>query len=258
MQNSLPRLNLSTTHKQMGKKVAQQIAKLVTDKPDAVIGLATGSTPDPMYKELIRMHKENGLDFSRVRFFNLDEYVGLPYDRPQSYHYEMREKFFKHINAKPENIHIPDGMAEDLQAACADYEKAIRDAGGIDLQILGIGETGHIGFNEPGTPFDAITHISRLSEKTRADNARFFGGDKNKVPTQAITMGLKTITAAKQIILMANGEHKGNIVREAMTTTPNQEVPASILQQVADKVTFFLDRAAAKHFKPYQQLFSVR
>ena len=162
---------------------ARIIAKLVRTRPDCVLGLATGSTPIATYRELVRLHREESLDFSKVTTFNLDEYVGLPPSHPQSYHAFMDEHLFGHINIVRENIHIPDGMAEDIPAECARYEAAIVAAGGIDLQLLGIGTDGHIGFNEPTSSLASRTRIKTLTQQTRADNARFFEGDLSKVPT---------------------------------------------------------------------------
>ena len=154
---------------------AKIIAQLVRRKPDAVLGLATGSTPLATYRELVRMHREDGLDFSRVRTFNLDEYVGLPHEHPQSYHAFMQENLFRYINVPRENIRIPNGLAVDVAAECAAYEQAIRAVGGIDLQVLGIGTDGHIGFNEPSSSLASRTRIKTLTARTRSDNARYFG-----------------------------------------------------------------------------------
>ena len=193
---------------------ARIVARLVREKPNAVIGLATGSTPLMLYRELIRLHKEEGLDFSQVTTFNLDEYVGLEKEHEQSYHTFMRENLFSQINIKPENVHIPDGMAEDIPVSCAVYEQAIVHAGGIDLQVLGIGSDGHVGFNEPTSSFASRTRIKTLTQQTVADNARFFGGDESKVPHHCITMGIGTIMDARMNVILAFGENKAEAVAD--------------------------------------------
>ena len=208
---------------------ARIIAQLVRRKPDAVLGLATGSTPLAMYRELVRMHCEDGLDFSRVRTFNLDEYVGLPHEHPQSYHAFMRENFFRHINVPRENIRIPNGLAADVPAECAAHEAAIRAAGGIDLQVLGIGTDGHIGFNEPSSSLASRTRIKTLTERTRSDNARFFGS-ADEVPIHVITMGVGTIMDARQVLMLAFGERKAKAIADAVEGPIMAMNPASILQ----------------------------
>ena len=208
---------------------ARIIAQLVRRKPDAVLGLATGSTPLPMYRELVRMHREDGLDFSRVRTFNLDEYVGLPHEHPQSYHAFMWENVFRHLNVPRENIRIPNGLAADVPAECAAYEAAIRAAGGIDLQVLGIGTDGHIGFNEPSSSLASRTRIKTLTERTRSDNARFFGS-ADEVPIHVITMGVGTIMDARQVLMLAFGERKAKAIADAVEGPIMAMNPASILQ----------------------------
>jgi glucosamine-6-phosphate deaminase len=246
-QPKTPHANISLTYDSMSKKAAQEIAKLLREKPDAVLGLATGSTPIGMYEELVRMHREEGLDFSKATFFNLDEYVNLPKDHPESYYSFMQQHLFSKINANPSRIHIPNGNAPDLDKECLDYEAKIKAAGGIDLQVLGIGGNGHIGFSEPGTPFSLRTHKTTLTEQTRKDNARFFDGDINKVPTHALSMGPATIMDAKRVILLANKESKLDAVHKSMTGPVTEEVPASILQRHPN-VTFYLDKTATKGF----------
>jgi glucosamine-6-phosphate deaminase len=209
---------------------ARIIAQLVRRKPDCVLGLATGSTPVATYKELIRMHREEGLDFSHVTTFNLDEYVGLPPEHAQSYHEFMRENLFRHINVNPQRIHIPNGMAADVPRQCAEYEESIRAAGGIDLQILGIGSDGHIGFNEPTSSLASRTRIKTLTERTRQDNARFFDNDLSQVPMHCITMGVGTIMECRQVLLLAFGANKANAVAEAVEGPISAMNPASILQ----------------------------
>ncbi len=208
---------------------ARVIAQIVRGKPDAVLGLATGGTPLALYRELARMHREEQLDFSRVTTFNLDEYVGLHADHPASYHSFMHGNFFHHVNIAPERIHIPDGMAEDVPAYCRAYEEAIRSAGGIDAQVLGIGGDGHIGFNEPSSSLASRTRIKTLTPQTRRDNARYFGGE-GEVPQHVITMGVGTIMDARQVVLLAFGKNKARAVAEAAEGPVTASVPASILQ----------------------------
>jgi len=204
---------------------ARIIAGLLRKKPDAVLGLATGSTPLPLYKRLIGMD----LDWSGVTTFNLDEYIGLPREHPQSYHSFMWENLFHHINIRPENIHIPDGNAEDIPGFCGEYEKRIHNSGGIDLQVLGIGTDGHIGFNEPTSSLASRTRIKTLTQQTIADNARFFGSEED-VPRHVITMGIGTIMEARQNLLLAFGENKAQAFAEAVEGPITSVNPASILQ----------------------------
>jgi len=210
-----------------------------------VLGLATGNTPLPLYRELIRLHREEGLSFRNVTSFNLDEYVGLERDHPQSYRSFMHRHLFDHIDLPAQNIHLPPGgvLTDQIPARCTAYEASIAQAGGIDLQILGIGRTGHIGFNEPGTHIDSRTQMIELDAVTRQDAAPTFGGIAN-VPTHAITMGCGTILAARQIALLAWGSNKAAIVRKAIEEPVTDQVSASFLQ-THRAATFFLDRAAA-------------
>jgi glucosamine-6-phosphate deaminase len=231
-----------------GHAAAQLVAEQLRAKPDTVLGLPTGDSPRTLYDELIRMHREEQLDFSRVTTFNLDEYLGLPADHPCSFHRFMHRHLFAHINARPERLHLPDGMAAEPAAHAAAYEQAIRDAGGIDLQILGIGANGHVGFNEPGTAFDSRTGVRWLAAQTRLDNARFFDGDRRQVPQHALSMGLGTIMEARRCLLLAAGEHKAAAVAAAVKGPVTSAVPASILQDHRD-VLFFIDEAAASGLK---------
>lgn len=208
---------------------ARIIAQLVRRKPDAVLGLATGSTPLATYRALVHMHRTEGLDFSRVTTFNLDEYVGLPAEHPQSYHAFMEEHLFRHLNVPRDRIHIPDGLAADVPEECAGYEAAIVAAGGIDLQILGIGTDGHIGFNEPSSSLASRTRIKTLTAQTRQDNARFFGSAA-EVPLHVITMGVGTIMDARQVLLLAFGERKARAIADAVEGPITAMNPASILQ----------------------------
>ncbi len=218
-----------------------------------VLGLATGSTPVGLYRELIRLHKESGLDFSRVVTFNLDEYYPLTATDPHSYHRWMDETFFQHVNINPANIHIPDGMTpqQEVEDYCAGYEQQIRRAGGIDLQILGIGRSGHIGFNEPGSTRHSRTRAVTLDPVTRRDAAGDFFGEEN-VPHQALTLGVGTILEARKIVLMAFGEHKAPIVHKAVEGETSESISASFLQKHPD-TTFLLDQPAAAQLTPVRR-----
>jgi len=204
---------------------ARIIARLLREKPDAVLGLATGSTPLLLYRQLVELR----LDWSRVRTFNLDEYVGLPRKHAQSYHSFMWQNLFRHVNITKENVHIPDGNAKDIPAFCARYEQQIRAAGGIDLQVLGVGTDGHIGFNEPTSSLASRTRIKTLTPQTVRDNARFFGSEAG-VPRHVITMGIGTIMEARQIVLLAFGSQKAKAIAEAVEGPISANNPASILQ----------------------------
>lgn len=227
---------------------AHVVARLVREKPNAVLGLATGSTPLPLYQELIRMHKEEGLDFSKIITFNLDEYIGLPRDHAQSYHTFMWENLFRHININPDLVHIPDGMTDDVPAFCEAYEQQIVEAGGIDLQILGIGSDGHVGFNEPTSSFASRTRIKTLTKQTVVDNARFFDGDESQVPRHCITMGVGTIMDARMNLLLAFGVNKAEAIADSVEGPVAAMMPASILQHHRC-AKFFIDEAAASKLK---------
>lgn len=219
---------------EMGKVAADEFEAVIHAKPACVIGLATGSTPLPLYRELIAREKAGKLDFSRVRSANLDEYKGLAPDHPQSYRRFMQENLFDHISIKPENTIVPDGLAEDVQAMCEAYERKIEDWGGVDCQLLGIGHDGHIGFNEPGEAFELETHCVNLTAETIEANKRFFDGNVDLVPKQAYTMGIKTIMQARKVLMVANGKGKAEIVKKAFFGPVTPEVPASILQMHPD------------------------
>lgn len=238
------RVIITKDYDAMSRRAAKFVRELIERKPDAVIGFATGSTPIGLYKELIRMHKEEGIDFSKIVTFNLDEYIGLPKDHPQSYHTFMWENLFKHINVNPSNVHIPDGTVPDVEAYCQWYEERIKKFGGIDLQILGIGRDGHIGFNEPGSSLGSRTRVKTLARETIEDNARFFDGDINKVPRQAITMGVGTIMEAKILLLLASGRNKAEAVKRTVEGPITAMVPASIMQ-LHPKAILVLDEEAA-------------
>lgn len=238
---------IKDTYEELSESAALLVAQTLQFKQDAVLGLATGSTPLGVYCELIRMHKDDGLDFSQVTTFNLDEYLGLPDSHPQSYHHFMQENLFQHINVLRARTHVPSGVAEDVGAYCKRYEQQIRDAGGIDLQILGIGSDGHIAFNEPGSPLDSRTRVEQLTQQTIQDNSRFFDRIED-VPTQAITMGVGTILEAKKIILLATGASKADAVAAAIEGPVSSACTASALQTHPD-VTILLDHDAASRLK---------
>jgi glucosamine-6-phosphate deaminase len=241
------RVIVTKDYDEMSRKAAKIIAEQVKRKPSSILGLATGSTPLGTYKELIRMHREEGLDFSKIVTFNLDEYYGLAPNHPQSYHYFMFENFFNHININSKNVHIPDGLAKDVKAFCEKYEEEIKKAGGIDLQILGIGRDGHIAFNEPGAPLMGRTTLIALAEETIRDNARFFKSEE-EVPRLAITMGCGTIMEARKIILLANGEGKADAIAATVEGPITSQITASILQMHSNTIVI-VDEAAASKLK---------
>lgn len=228
---------------EVAKVGAEIFAAAISKKPDIVLGLATGGTPVGMYKELIRMHKEQKLDFNRVKSFNLDEYAGLSGEHDQSYRYFMNHNLFNHININKANTRVPDGKAKDFKASCQQYEEAIKASGGVDLQLLGIGSNGHIAFNEPGSAQDSRTRIVDLKESTIKDNARFFK-DESEVPRQAVTMGIGTILEAKRIVLLATGGNKKDALVKSVKGPLSDKVPVSFLQKHPN-CTFIVDREAA-------------
>ncbi len=237
------------SHEDLARSVAETVAALIRQRNSfgqkTVLGLPTGSTPQGVYRELIHMHREQGLDFSNVVVFSIDEFYGLRADSPQSHRTQMQQRFFRHVNLRPENIHFPDGSVplEQVEEECRQYEERIQRAGGVDLMLLGIGRDGHIGFNEPYSPRQGRTQLVTLDPGTRADLANQFFGKEN-VPTQAITMGLGTILEARKIILMALGEHKAEVVRKAAEEPAGEHLPASLLRHHSD-AAFLLDEAAA-------------
>ncbi|KEI97273.1 glucosamine-6-phosphate deaminase [Clostridium botulinum A2B7 92] len=239
------RIIVVDNYEEMSKKAAAMIASQVILKPDSVLGLATGDTPIGMYKEIIDIYKNEKMDFSKVRTFNLDEYYGLNRENPQSYYYYMMNNLFNHVNIDENNINIPNGMADNIEIECKEYERKIDKAGGIDLQILGIGVNGHIGFNEPNISFESETHLVNLNEKTIESNSRFFSS-KEEVPTKAISMGIKSIIHSKKIILLACGSAKSNAVSKAINGKINPNIPASILQLHRDVVVIIDKEAASK------------
>lgn len=226
----------------MSRKAANIISAQIIMKPNCVLGLATGSSPLSTYAQLIDWYKKGDLDFSKVSSVNLDEYKGLAPENEQSYHYFMKTNFFDHINIDPKNTHIPDGMEADSKKACRRHNEIIRSLSGIDLQLLGLGLNGHIGFNEPGASFEKETHCVNLTPSTIQANSRFFASI-DEVPTQAYTMGIKSIMMAKKILIIVSGEKKAEIVAKAFLGPVTPEVPASILQMHPD-VTLVGDEAA--------------
>ena len=228
------------TEENIAKRAAQRYVEILSAKPDAVLGFATGSTPLGLYAELAKLCAAGKLSFREVTTFNLDEYAGLDGSHDQSYRYFMNHNLFEKVDIDIRKTHVPSGL--DI-AAAASYDKAIEAAGGIELQLLGIGNNGHIGFNEPGTPIDSITHLVDLTERTRQANARFFHSI-DEVPTQAVTMGIKTVMNARGIMLMALGKGKADIVRDFIKGPVTPEVPASILQ-LHPNVEIYLDYDAA-------------
>ena len=222
---------------------ADIVSQQIKEKPNSVLGFATGSTPLGLYAQLVERNKKGEVDFSQVTTFNLDEYKGLAKNHPQSYYYFMYENLFSKVNINQENVNLPNGEVADSAKECSDYEEKIRAAGGIDLQVLGIGHNGHIGFNEPGTPFDSITSLIDLDTRTIEANSRFFES-ADQVPRQALSMGIKTIMQARSIILMITGKDKAEIAAKALKGPITPEVPASVLQ-LHPFVTVVLDKEAA-------------
>jgi glucosamine-6-phosphate deaminase len=239
---------LKSNYEELSREAARIVANAVRSNPSVTLGLATGSTMLGMYEELVRLHTVEGLDFSQAATFNLDEYLGLPADHPQSFHCFMRENFFDHVNASAANIHIPDGMITgNYDEYCAAYERAIRDAGGIELQVLGIGRNGHIGFNEPTSSFGSRTRLKVLTTQTIEDNRKTFS-PAEEVPQCAVTMGIGTILEARKILILATGTAKAEAVAHAIEGPITASVTASCLQLHAD-VTFVIDEEAASQLK---------
>ena len=236
---------IAKTYEEMSRLAAEEIAKVVNEKPNAVLGLATGGTPVGMYKELIDMYKEKKVDFSEVTSVNLDEYVGLSGDHNQSYRYFMNSNFFDHVNIRKDHTFVPNGLAKDINAEGAEYDKKIEALGGIDIQLVGIGSNGHIGFNEPGEELDLGTHLTNLTESTIEANARFFAS-KDEVPTQAVTMGLGGIMKAKKILLIANGVEKAEAINKVINGKITTQIPASMVQMHRDVVVVVDEAAASK------------
>jgi len=226
---------------------ARIVGRLVKEKPHAVFGFATGNTPLQLYKNLVRMHREEDLDFGGVTAFNLDEYVGVPPVHPSSFHSYMWAHLFSQINISRERVHIPDGLAADIPAVCRNYEQAIKSAGGIDIQIMGIGTNGHLGFNEPTSSFYSRTRIKTLTEETRLNNAAAFGGQDN-VPLHVVTMGLGTILESRMCLLMAFGRKKAKAIALTAEGPLTSMVPGTVLQ-LHPRAILILDKEAASELK---------
>lgn len=231
-------------YKELSERVGEMVIEKVNTLEKPVLGLATGSTPEGLYEYIINQYKAEKVSFEHVVTFNLDEYVGLEKEDINSYNYYMNEKLFKHIGIPAHQTYLPNGNALDLNEEAINYEKRIKQAGNIDLQILGLGLNGHIGFNEPGTPFTSRTHIVQLDESTRQANARFFIS-LDEVPTQAITMGIETIMESEQIVLLVSGEGKAGALKRVVNGEVSEEFPASILQR-HNNVIIIADEAACK------------
>lgn len=236
------RIYKAKDYEEMSRKAAGIVSAQIIMKPDCVLGLATGSTPVGLYKQLIEWYRNGDLDFSGVRTVNLDEYKGISRENDQSYYYFMHQNLFDHVNIPAGNTHLPDGMELDSEKECRRYEELIQSMGSVDLQLLGIGHNGHIGFNEPADAFDKLVHCVNLTQSTIEANKRFFASAK-EVPRQAYTMGIQTIMRSKKILIIANGEGKADIVRDAFFGPITPMVPASVLQLHND-VTLVADEAA--------------
>lgn len=239
-----PKLIVAADPAACAQLAADRFEALILAKPACVLGLATGSTPLPLYRELIRRYQEGRVDFSRVRTANLDEYKGLAGDSPQSYRHYMEVNLFRHINIRPENIIVPDGLAPDAEAMADAYERQIEDWGGLDLQLLGLGRNGHIGFNEPGDRFPVRTHEAVLDATTREANQRFFNS-LAEVPTASYTMGVGTVMSARSVLLIVTGGDKAEILRQSLRGPVTPRVPASVLRFHPD-FTVIADSAAAR------------
>lgn len=250
---------IKANYQEMSLAAAKIIADLIRSKPDCVLGLATGSTPLGTYRELVRMHQEEGLDFSKVKTFNLDEYLGVginllkPYDQDRSAARFMHEELFKSINLQKSNIHLPDGLAKNMEIFCNRYEQEIVKAGGIDLQVLGIGANGHWAFNEPGSALSSRTRVQQLAQQTVDDNYESFykkaGVNKEAMPHFAITLGIGTILESRHALMLANGAKKAAIVAQALQGPVTSAITASAIQTHQGKVTVILDQAAAAQLK---------
>lgn len=230
------------TPQSIGQYVSEELIKQIKAKPNSVLGLATGSTMLPVYAELIAKVKEQNIDLSAVTTFNLDEYIGLTAEHDQSYHFFMQDNLFRHLGLKAEQSTLPDGTAADMEKECRQYSELLEDAK-LDVQLLGIGTNGHIGFNEPYTAFDSRTHVVKLTENTLKDNSRFFT-DVSEMPTHAVTMGLADIMAAKEVILVATGKHKAEVMAELFHSPVTEAMPASVLKQ-HHNVLILMDEEAA-------------
>ncbi|MDY7218685.1 glucosamine-6-phosphate deaminase [Denitrificimonas sp. JX-1] len=228
---------------EVSRYTTQRLLDKIRTQPTATLGLATGSTMEPVYAQLLASLHNSPLNVSKLTTFNLDEYIGLSADHPQSYNYYMHQHLFNQLDIPEESIHLPDGLTDNIDSACQCYSNAIKDKGGLDLQLLGIGTNGHIGFNEPLTSFNSRTHVVELSEQTRIDNSRFFN-NKAEMPTHALTMGILDILEAKEIILVATGKHKAQVMAQLFHSSIDESLPASALKK-HNNLTIVLDREAA-------------
>ncbi|MDY6826072.1 MAG: glucosamine-6-phosphate deaminase [Bacillota bacterium] len=222
-------LRVVESYDQLSEKAAEIVAAEVKQNRRAILGLATGSTPEGMYAVLAGYHRDNKIDFSGVTTFNLDEYTGLPREHSQSYYSYMHRHFFDHVNIDPRRIHLPESSPQDMARSCREYEQKIEEAGGIDLQVLGIGVNGHIGFNEPADSLDVYTHLVELAEETIETNSRFFNS-REEVPQQAVTMGMGSIMHAAKILLLASGKNKARAIKKTVSGKITTTVPSSLLQ----------------------------
>lgn len=245
-------LQITNDYRGLSRAAARIMAQRILTKPNLVLGLATGKTPIGMYEELVALYRQGLVDFSSLVTFNVDEFFAIPVDHPLSYHHYMEEHLFQHVNINSRNTHFPSTTVSDANAVCREYERRIQAHGGIDLQILGIGHNGHIGFNEPGSDWGTTTRLVTLTEETRA---RLANRDVSltEVPRQAITLGIKTIMHAKEILLLASGREKAMIVRQALQGPVSTDIPASILQ-LHPRLTVVLDRDAAKELNDLDDL----
>lgn len=233
-------------YQELSERASQVVIKTIDDNPNATLGLATGSTPLGLYEKLVEKFKGQVISFSNIKTYNLDEYYNLEKAHPQSYYYYMHWYLFNHVDIKPENINLPESSGKGLQALCNDYNEKLKNAV-IDLQVLGIGNNGHIGFNEPGTPFERETHIVELTPETRKANRRFFN-TLDEVPRYAITMGIKNILTAKKILLLASGISKAQAIKDLVMGPVTEQVPATALKNHPN-VTIIIDRAAGSLLK---------
>ena len=239
------KLVITKNYEEASDKMFEEMKEYLV--PGKVLGLATGSSPLGLYARMVEDHKKNGTSYKEIKTFNLDEYVGLPITHPESYYAFMHTNLFNHIDIPEQNTHVPSGLGEDLEGQAKKYDDMILE-NPVDIQVLGIGSDGHIAFNEPGTAFDSLTHVTDLLEPTIKDNARFFDFDMEKVPHQAVTQGIATIMRAKKIILIATGENKANAVKAMVEGPIDEACPASILQK-HDNVVIVVDEAAASLLK---------
>lgn len=243
-----PRVSILESDRAVAESLAERIAAAVEQQPDVVLGLPTGRTPVLFYDALARLAGARRIDFSKVRTFNLDEFAGIPESHPGSYRQYMETHLFRRVNINPANVHFLNGVAEDPEAECARYEADIEAAGGIDIQILGIGVNGHIGFNEPGPELEARTHRVKLRPETRKSNAGLFGGDPNAVPTEALSMGMATILQARTIVLLATGRSKASCIERVVNGSITTELPASFLA-LHRQVEIVIDKEAAERIE---------